>query len=241
MTMGFFDSELGRLEQKVRRQLESYVQEINQSGGTYHRLDLGNGLVICGDYDMTKYVQHYNLPADLRGKTVLDVGTSSGYFALECARRGARVMGIDIWDSTPVVRIAELLNLEIRYVVKSVYDLDPSIGPFDLVISGSLMLHLPDVVGIIRKIRSVCSGMTVISTACTQDSETNLRPLLEFVGQKAAEADYWTYWSFSAEALKKMLLVCGFSHIESVAHFTLTSEPGRQPFATPHVVISASV
>jgi len=72
------------LDARVRQ----LVDEYNRDGISYHKIDLGNGLTIRGEYDMARYVHHYEIPADLTGKTVLDIGTSSGYFAFECARRG---------------------------------------------------------------------------------------------------------------------------------------------------------
>ena len=39
------------------------------------------------------------LPADLQGKTVLDIGCNAGFFSMEMKRRGAeRVLGIDSDD-----------------------------------------------------------------------------------------------------------------------------------------------
>ena len=64
--------------EEVRR----LVAEINGAGGTYHRWDFGHGLVMQGDYDMTKYLADYELPDDLEGWNVLDIGTASGFFAL---------------------------------------------------------------------------------------------------------------------------------------------------------------
>src|SRR5690349_3401067 len=98
--------------QEVRR----LVTQINDAGGSYHRWDFGHGLVINGDYDMTKYLTDYQLPENLVGWDVLDIGTASGFFALECARRGGRVTAIDIWEPPSVLhRVAELLNYEITY------------------------------------------------------------------------------------------------------------------------------
>lgn len=91
--------------------LAEFVEQINRSGGTYHLLPLSDGLMIDGDYDMAKYVRYYCLPQDLKGKTVLDIGTSTGYFALETARRGAKVTAIDIWEWTPLIDLTRLLSL----------------------------------------------------------------------------------------------------------------------------------
>jgi tRNA (mo5U34)-methyltransferase len=218
------------------------VERVNRAGGTYHRLDMGDGLVIEGDYDMSKYAPYYRLPSRLDGKTVLDVGTASGYFAIECARRGARVTAIDIWDDSCLLSgLVETFGLDVRYVQKTIYDLDASFGEFDLVVCGSLILHLPDPFGAIQRIRLVCGGRAIVSTACTDDSTTNPAPMCEFTGQRARESDYWAYWRLSAAALRKMFQAAGFARIEGERHFILTTQPGRIAFGTPHVVMSATV
>src|SRR2546423_9697836 len=56
--------------------LRDHLTSINKAGGTYHRIDLGNGLVIEGDYDIHKYIDHYSIPSKLNGLSVLDVGTA---------------------------------------------------------------------------------------------------------------------------------------------------------------------
>jgi tRNA (mo5U34)-methyltransferase len=69
----------------------------------YHSLDLGNGIVTQGDYDMRRYLPHYRFPERMAGKRVLDVGRASGFFAFEFERRGADVTATEIagfldWD-----------------------------------------------------------------------------------------------------------------------------------------------
>lgn len=69
----------------------------------YHCVDLGNGQVTDGDYEMGRYLPHFHFPDDLAGKTVLDVGRASGYFAFEFERRGAAVTATELrslhdWD-----------------------------------------------------------------------------------------------------------------------------------------------
>jgi tRNA (mo5U34)-methyltransferase len=186
-------------------------------------------------------VRYCDLPEQLAGKTVLDVGTASGFWSLECARRGASVVATDISAGSLLEQIASFLSVPITYVQRSVYDLSTSDGAFDLVICGSLLLHLPDPFGALRAIRSVCRDQLVVSTASTVDSEFTSRPVCEFVGQRASDGDYYSYWALSAAALTNLLRAAGFSQIDKPRHFLLESEPGRTPFATPHVVATARV
>jgi 2-polyprenyl-3-methyl-5-hydroxy-6-metoxy-1,4-benzoquinol methylase len=217
------------------------AEEINRIGGGYHQIDLGDGLIINGEYDMCKVLQYYNLPENLSGVSVLDIGTSTGFFAFECARRGGRVTAIDIWPPWPFNAIKNAIGLEIEYVQKNIYDLDASFGQFDLVICGSLLLHLRDIFGAIQKIREVCDGTAIVSTAACNDRGCAQVACCEFIGNRAADGDYLVYWGVNAAGLAKMLLTSGFSSVSEPVHFTLQSEPGRHNYATPHVVVSARV
>lgn len=52
------------MEKNIDR-LAQWVNEVNQAGGTYHQLNLGDGLVIQGDYDMKKYSEdHFTLSTE---------------------------------------------------------------------------------------------------------------------------------------------------------------------------------
>jgi tRNA (mo5U34)-methyltransferase len=230
-------------EEQIRDRpaLEQLVQAIHDWGGTYHQLNLRPDLRVLGDYDMTRYVDAYEIPDDLTGLKVLDVGTAAGYFALECARRGGDVVAIDVWDSPPIAEIVKSADLRIRYEKKNVYDLDEAFGQFDVVVCGSLLLHLPDLVGAVRALRRVCRGRLHISSACPADIGPAERPLCEFLGAKGEDGDYYTYWLVGEEALRRLLLLAGFARVDRGRHFNLTSGEGRHPFATPHIALTAFV
>lgn len=225
-----------------RDALADQVAELNRAGGAYHKYTLGDGIVIEGDYDMTKYLRYYNLPPRLDGTSVLDVGTASGFLAVECAQRGAQVTAIDLWGTPAPLQIAcDLLGVRVRYLQKDVLDFDASLGQFDLVICGSMLLHVASPLEVLRRIRTLCRGRATISTTCPTDSENNVRPVCDFLGVHANDGDYWHYWTISAAALRKMLLAAGFSTIAHEAHFSLQTEPGRVHYVSPHVVVSADI
>jgi tRNA (mo5U34)-methyltransferase len=148
----------------------------------YHTIELPHGQVTPGWMDLRPIVDRMPWP-DVRGKRCLDVGTYDGFLAFELERRGAAsVMATDIsdhsqwdWPRAARERGAEYLaavagekgrgfelaraalgsNVEKREL--SVYDLSPeAAGEFDVVVCGSLMLHLKDPVRALEAIRSVC-------------------------------------------------------------------------------------
>ena len=127
-------------------------------------MHLGDGLVLDGEYDMARYVESYGIPDDLTGKTMLDVGTASGFFAFECARRGARVTAIDIHDMELVRRVRDGLGLDVTVEQKDLFDFDPAFGTFDYVICASLLLHVRDIVGALERVRSVCQHQAIVCT-----------------------------------------------------------------------------
>ena len=91
------------------------------------------------------------LPADLRGRRVLDAGCGTGAFAVEVARRGAEVVAVDI-SPTLVGLARERAAAQVRdqgRVSFRVGDmLDPGHGRFDHVVAMDSLIHyaLPDAV-----------------------------------------------------------------------------------------------
>jgi tRNA (mo5U34)-methyltransferase len=68
----------------------------------YHCIQLGN-YVTDGQYDMNNWLHHYQIPEDLTGWTVADIGRASGFFSFLMEDRGATVTATDLpsyldWD-----------------------------------------------------------------------------------------------------------------------------------------------
>jgi tRNA (mo5U34)-methyltransferase len=118
----------------------------------FHNIDLGDGLVTApdhflGDYPRFKF-RHFAdaLPADLTGKSVLDIGCNAGFYSVEMKRRGAeRVLGIDSDERyLAQARLAcAALGFEgIEFRNLSVYDVAALREQFDLVIFMGVFYHL---------------------------------------------------------------------------------------------------
>jgi tRNA (mo5U34)-methyltransferase len=218
--------------------------------GWYQTIELGRGLVSRGAYDHRSVVDCYGLPKSLHGKTCLDVGTANGFFAFEMERRGAaRVVAIDILrygdlDLLPQIKAKRqsLLDsaaghdyFEIAHALRrssvefkpcNVYDLSPeSVGVFDLVFCGSLLLHLQNPFKALINIRSVTRGMAIIETAVDTELDERFpdKPWLSF-GCRESEAELGeacVYWRFSSRALEEMLAYAGFAETKRQKSFSL--------------------
>jgi magnesium-protoporphyrin O-methyltransferase len=83
------------------------------------------------------------LPQDLRGARLLDAGCGTGALSIDAARRGARVVAVDI--SPTLIQIADarlppdVSRGAIQFVAGDM--LDPTLGKFDFVVAMDSVIH----------------------------------------------------------------------------------------------------
>lgn len=212
----------------------------------YHTIELPSGVTTPGWFDLRPIVDRLPWP-DVRGKRCLDVGTYDGYLAFELERRGAsEVVATDIadhalWDWPPSLRGAgtetlaartgedktggfaiarEALGSKVEHKLISVYDLSPeSVGTFEVVVCGALMLHLRDPLGALQAIRSVCDGAFLSSEA------VNLRLTAQHPRTPMASLDgvstrlHW--WLPNTAGHRQMVRSSGFEIERSTRPFSI--------------------
>jgi tRNA (mo5U34)-methyltransferase len=225
----------------------------------YHTMELAPGVVTPGYFDLRPIVDKMPWP-DVRGKRCLDVGTYDGYLAFELEKRGAaEVVATDISDHTqwdwPLevrergteylasvagpdkgsgFRIAhDALGSSVQRLELNIYDLSPDrVGTFDVVVCGSLMLHLRDPLRAMTAIRSVCTGQFL-------SSETIDLPLTLLHPRKAITTingqSGMILWTIpNAAGHLQMMRACGF-RIER------RSKPYTIPYGVAHPARGRSV
>ena len=125
-------------------------RRVRELGQWFHNLDLQGVRTapdhFLGDYPQMKWRQFADaLPADLSGKTVLDIGCNAGFYSIEMKRRGAaRVVGID-FDAEYLAQArfaAEVCGVDIELRQLSVYEVATLGERFDLVLFMGVFYHL---------------------------------------------------------------------------------------------------
>jgi tRNA (mo5U34)-methyltransferase len=126
------------------------AQRVEQLGPWFHNLDL-QGIRTApahflGDYPAFKVRGFAEaIPADLTGKSVLDIGCNAGFYSFEMKRRGAsRVVAVDADDFylKQARYAADVLGYDVEFQQLSVYDIAALREKFDLVIFMGVFYHL---------------------------------------------------------------------------------------------------
>jgi tRNA (mo5U34)-methyltransferase len=218
----------------------------------YHTIDVRDGATTKGWFDLRHALSLLPWP-DVRGKRCLDVGTWDGFYAYEMERRGAReVVALDIEDLSdidypPEVRadptidlsqtsnqprpagfrlLHDLLDSRVEWRPGNVYDLDPAeLGTFDVVVVGSLLVHLRDPVRALDAVRRVTRG-SLLSVDYVNPAVHLLarrgRALFELRGESAD----FQWWLASDAGLRQLLHVGGFTVDQASRFFLLRPGPG---------------
>jgi tRNA (mo5U34)-methyltransferase len=225
----------------------------------YHTLDLPHGVTTPGWFDLRPIVNRMPWP-DVRGKRCLDVGTYDGFLAFELERRGAaEVIATDIsdhteWDWPPRIRahgaeaVAQIagpdksagfrtahsiFGSKVQRLECSVYDLDPEkLGRFDVVVCGTLMLHLRDPLRALDTIRSVTGGvfMSAEQVRIALPMISTRRALVELDGV----SDLLQWWIPSAAGHVRMLEASGFTIERAGPRYSI-------PFGVAHPPVRSSI
>src|SRR5438045_5250326 len=125
-------------------------RHIHDLGKWFHNLDL-HGVPTAPNHFLRDFPNikwqkiREEIPDDLTGATVLDIGCNGGFYSIEMKRRGAaRVLAIDSDDRylAQARLAAEISGVEIEFRNLSVYDVGSLGERFDLVLFMGVLYHL---------------------------------------------------------------------------------------------------
>ena len=158
---------------------ERYRSFVEKNGGwSGHNVHLGDGLYTMGERSVVEELalrRMVQLVADMAGKPlkelrILDLGCHEGSFAIEFARQGAEVVGIEGRDSAldRARFVKDALGLErLTFHCDDVRNLSEArYGRFDVVLCLGLLYHLDEksVLDLLGNIAGVCDRMSIVHT-----------------------------------------------------------------------------
>ena len=233
------------LQHEVFASSEARAREITALGPWFHNLHLPDGSLTApnhplGDFPSFKWEQIApHVPTDLTGWSALDIGCNAGFYSIELAKRGARVLGIDV--EPLFLRQAKWASHEwglesaLRFEQMQVYDLRRRAESFDLVLFMGVFYHLRypmlalDIVASCVRRLMVFQTLTMpgdeVSTSTSVDRDVMDRadfltpgwPKTAFI-EHAFAGDPTNWWAPNHAAVEAMLRSSGMRILERAAH-----------------------
>ena len=208
----------------------------------YHVVELEDGTVTEGQWDLRPGFDDYVGHFDFQGKSVLEIGPASGYLSFEMERRGAEVTAIEpplttLWDYVPRPTVkAKQFEREFRGHIEQVrngfwflhnqkkskvrlleadaYNLPSDLGRFDVGLLGSVLLHCSSPVEMIASMARRVNDTIIICELFAGDLVGPTCRLVPSPGNDAMD----TWWQFSPEFFVDYLGVLGFGDARVTRH-----------------------
>jgi len=222
----------------------------------YHTFDIPGTGVLKGDWDLRENIDSYLGNVDFKKKRALDVGTANGCLAFHMEKKGADVIGYDLdpsfmMDIAPsrysYQRHAEEHKPYIQYVnngfwfvhsaLKSnarlhhgtVYDIPAHLGPVDISVFGSILLHLRDPFLALKNATRITTETCIVTEPIWQERNKWLMPLVSrfigpyqtFVTNYQSVEPQATWWLFTPGIIQRYLGALGFEKSVVTYHHQL--------------------
>lgn len=218
----------------------------------YHTMDLPGHGTIKGNWDLRGNIDAYLGGVDFRNKRVLDVGSASGYLTFTMEGKGADVVSYDLpdhlpWDFVPFAGAdihqfwldnAHLhqqlknsywfchrqLNSRAKKVYGSVYEIPETIGPVDVAVFGSILLHLRDPFLALQKGLQITRDTVIITDGLPRRWFWQrwfggwCAPKMLFLPRLSGRQHHGTWWALNAKAAQRMLEILGFEETRVSYH-----------------------
>jgi tRNA (mo5U34)-methyltransferase len=200
----------------------------------YQNIHLGHGIYTVGKeshHELAWAEFAKAVPKSLSGRSVLDVGTNAGYFALQTKLRSARhVVGTEF---VPIYleqarEISRIWGVDIEYHLMDAHDICKLDQVFDLVVFAGILYHLKNPFQVIEDLGRMCTDAILVETEFIPDDPRNClivnhgepcqmtprnRGFMKFIEGRELNNDPSNWWVPDTECVMGMLRTAGFVHI----------------------------
>src|SRR3989454_4871515 len=240
---------------------DAVIEKVRELGPWFHNFEIAAGIWTnpAGqfpgiEYPLGRWQLIDPLLPNVKGKSFLDVGCSSGFFSLKLKELGAAyVLGIDFEQQPQAIEQAQFaartLGLDVDFRIMSAYDLGTLAKKFDVILFMGLFYHLRHPLVALEAAHAVCAGSMIFQTITTLHEKkfseldpatiTNVHlhsstmsdnrfPALRFV-EGTLDGDVTCWFIPNLQAVAAILRSCGF-------------QPGQMTFTTEkEIIVSCSV
>jgi SAM-dependent methyltransferase len=204
----------------------------------YHSMDLPISVSQEGHWDLRGRFDDYISRISVGGKSVLDVGTASGFLSFEAENRGAKVVSIDAstamrWDRVPFIESMHALNYDAwferveRYlddIKRSYWLAHRELKSANRVYYGNAY-ELPSELGkfdvvivgqILAHPRDVVRALSSIAARCNdtlviaEGMIENPEPISHWLARTDRPENDYSFWHYSTGLYRELLSILGF-------------------------------
>jgi len=201
----------------ITQETKKQIEELHTLG-FYHSLELPNGEVIPGLLPVDRLrnrLAQYEIPADLRGKRVLDIGAWDGFYTFEMERRGAHVVALDLFHNDKFVLARDMQKSKAEYVVGDICKLSSKdLGRFDIVLFFGVLYHLKHPAMALENVCSMTLDTAFVESYVIDDpADLNAVPILEFYEHTELRGQYDNWCGPNVTCLMAMARAAGFAEV----------------------------
>jgi tRNA (mo5U34)-methyltransferase len=199
---------------------EQLLDAAPRAGAWFHSIEVAPGVWTNGLKSravMEHELSVWDFPADLTGKTVLDIGCADGGWSIAALRRGARsVLAIDeqMTSGIRLITASGLFpGLEYRQV-DLFSDAFMALPKFDFVIFTGVLYHVHDMLETLKRVRARTDGQVLLETHVNESAGSS-PPLAIYYETNELNDDRTNWWGPNILCLEAMLRTCGFAYDRS--------------------------
>jgi tRNA (mo5U34)-methyltransferase len=210
--------ETGQKEEAVEKEeLHARVREIQW----FHNWELLPGIMTDGWGAMSERLHHFQIPEDLSGKRVLDIGCADGYFSFLAESRGAEVVSIDAWPREGYFLAHQVLDSQAKFHHMSVYDINAdALGTFDVVFFFGVYYHLKHPLLALERIASVTRDFALIESEVIDLPLSANEGVSRFYEFSELNNDPTNWWAPNIPCLLQTVRASGFPRAELVGRYS---------------------
>ena len=201
------------------------AQRLIQGKPWHHNFEIVPGVRTSGTYDPGDMWRDLELPGDLHGTSLADVGASNGYFSFEARKRGARVVAFDFrHKDNSGFGLAQHINglTDIEHHQANVLDLSAEkYGQYDVVLALGLLYHISDPYRALVNCAGMARQRLLVESYCIDafvSEELRKEPVMRFIADPTrfptlehVDYDRSNFWGFTSLCLRRMVEDIGFS------------------------------